>query len=81
MLFKDEAAALAARWRALRAESEIEDVAAQTAIALARIPEVPDDVLSALDGLLRDYDNRAHALVRIVRYVEGLAIDQEVAKV
>lgn len=77
MLFKDEAAMLVARWRALRVESEIEDVAAQTAVCLAKEPAVPEDVLDALDGLLRHYDNRAHAIVKIVRYVESLAADRE----
>lgn len=77
MLFKDEAAILACRWRALRAENEIEDVAAQTAVALARVPEVPEDVLDALDGLMRNYDNRGHAIVRVVRYVDSLTADVE----
>ena len=77
MLFKDEAAILACRWRALRTENEIEDVAAQTAVALARVPEVPEDVLEALDGLMRNYDNRGHAIVRVVRYVDSLMADRE----
>ena len=80
MIFRDEAAALAARWRALRVESEIEDVAAQTAVALASMPEVPEEILMALDGLLRTYDNRAHGIVTIVRYVDSLAIDRERAR-
>ncbi|RYG21229.1 hypothetical protein EON82_19190 [bacterium] len=80
MLFKDEAAILACRWRALRTESEIEDVAAQTAVALARVPEVPEDVLDALDGLMRNYDNRGHAIVRVVRYVDSLAAEREPAQ-
>lgn len=80
MLFKDEAAILGCRWRALRTESEIEDVAAQTAVALARVPEVPEDVLDALDGLMRNYDNRGHAIVRIVRFVDSLAQDREPMK-
>ena len=77
MLFKDEAAILVCRWRALRTENEIEDVAAQTAVALARVPEVPDDVLDALDGLMRNYDNRGHAIVRVVRYVDSLTAEVE----
>ncbi|MFZ4508811.1 MAG: hypothetical protein ACOYON_14045 [Fimbriimonas sp.] len=77
MLFKDEAAILAARWRALRTESEIEDVAAQTAIALARDHEVPADVLDALNGLMRNYDNRATGIIRVVRYVDSLAMDRD----
>jgi hypothetical protein len=77
MLFKDEAAILACRWRALRTESEIEDVAAQTAVALAKVDQVPEDVLDALDGLMRNYDNRGHAIVRIVRYVDTLAAEKE----
>ena len=79
MLFKDEAAILACRWRALRTESEIEDVAAQTAVALAKEPSVPEDVLDALDGLMRHYDNRGHAIVRIVRYIDALTTDREPA--
>lgn len=79
MMFKDEAAILACRWRALRTESEIEDVAAQTAVALAKEPHVPEDVLDALDGLMRHYDNRGHAIVRIVRYIDGLTVDREPA--
>lgn len=77
MLFKDEAAILACRWRALRTESEIEDIAAQTAVALANVDQVPEDVLDALDGLMRNYDNRGHAIVRIVRYVDTLAAEKE----
>ena len=79
MLFRDEAAILACRWRALRTETEIEDVAAQTAVALARVPEVPEDVLDALDGLMRNYDNRGHAIVRVVRYIDALTVDREPA--
>ena len=71
---------MACRWRALRTENEIEDVAAQTAVALARVPEVPDDVLDALDGLMRNYDNRGHAIVRVVRYVDSLTADVEAVR-
>lgn len=78
MLFKDEAAILACRWRALRTEDEIEDLATQTAIALAREPDVPEDVLDALDGLMQwDEDERARALICVVRYVDTLATDRE----
>ncbi len=81
MLFKDEAAILACRWRALRTEGEIEDLAAQTAVALAKEPAVPDDVLDALDTLMQwDEDERARALVRVVRYVDALATDREPAR-
>jgi len=72
MLFKDEAAILACRWRALRTENEIEDIAAQTAVALAKVDDVPEDVLDALDGLMRNFDNRGHAIIKIVRYVDSL---------
>ena len=81
MIFKDEAAVLACRWRALRAENEIEDLAAQTAIALAKEPTLPDDVLDALDRLLEfDEDDRARAIVRVVRYVDSLCADREPAR-
>ena len=81
MMFKDEAATLACRWRALRTEDEIEDLAAQTAVALARESTVPEDVLDALDALMQwDEDERARALVRVVRYVDSLATDREPAR-
>jgi hypothetical protein len=77
MIFKDEAAILGCRWRALRAEDEIEDIAAQTAVALAREKEVPEDVIDALDGLMRHFDNRGHAIIRIVRYIDSLVDERE----
>ncbi len=80
MLFKDETAILACRWRALRTENEIEDVAAQTAVALAKEENVPEDILDALDGLMRNFDNRGHAIVRIVRYIDSLTADREPVK-
>ena len=81
MLFKDEAAALACRWRALREEDEIEDLAAQTAVALAREPEIPDDVIESLDALMTwDEDERARAVIRVVRYVDSLAVDRDPAR-
>lgn len=80
MLFKDEAAALAARWRAVRTEDEIEDVAAQTAVALARVTNLPQEVLDALDGILcYSYCNRGAEIICIVRYVDSLALDREPA--
>lgn len=81
MMFKDEAAILACRWRALRTEDEIEDLAAQTAVALARETDVPEAVLDALDALL-DYeeDKRGRAVVRIVRYIDSLGADREPAR-
>ena len=76
MLFKDEAALLVCRWRNLRTEDEIEDLAAQTAVALAKEATVPEDVLDALDALMRwDEEERARSLLTVVRYVDGLATD------
>ena len=81
MMFKDEAALLACRWRALRTEDEIEDLAAQTAIALAKEPAVPEDVLDALDRLMEwDEDERARDLICVVRYVDALTLDREPAR-
>ncbi len=79
-MFKDEAATLACRWRALRTGDEIESLAAQTAVALARESAVPDEVLDALDGLMRHYDDRGRAIIRIVRYVDSLCADREPAR-
>jgi hypothetical protein len=80
MIFKDEAAILSCRWRALRTEDEIEDIAAQTAVALAREEKIPTDVIDALDGLMRNYDNRGRAIIRIVRYIDSLVADREPAR-
>lgn len=81
MLFKDEAALLACRWRNLRTEDEIEDLAAQTAVSLAREPTVPEEVLDALDALMQwDEDERARSLMTVVRYVDSLASDREPAR-
>ena len=81
MLFKDEAAILACRWRALRTEDEIEDLAAQTAVALAKEPTIPEDVLDALDELMQwDEDERARAIIRVVRYIDSLTADREPAR-
>lgn len=81
MLFKDEAATLACRWRALRTEDEIEDLAAQTAVALAKEPTIPEDVLDALDELMQwDEEERARAIIRVVRYIDSLTVDREPAR-
>ena len=81
MLFKDEAALLACRWRNLRTEEEIEDLAAQTAVALAREAAVPEEILNALDALMQwDEDERARSLIAVVRYVDALANDREPAR-
>ena len=80
MLFKDEAALLACRWRTLRTEDEIEDLAAQTAVALAKESAVPEEVLDALDGLLRHYNDRGRAIIRVLRHIDALCLDREPAR-
>ena len=76
MLFRDEAVILGCRWRSLRTEEEIEDLAAQTAVAIAREDHVPENVINALDGLMRDFDHRGHAIIKIVRYIDSLSAER-----
>jgi hypothetical protein len=73
VLFKDQAQLVVARWECLGNDDDIETVAVQTAVALSRVPDVPEYVLKALDGLL-DFDNekRGRRIYDVVRYLRGL---------
>ncbi len=74
MLFQDQAQQLLARWETLREADELENVAIQTAVALAVMPEVPESVLNALDALLSyRAGRRAKWTLEVVRYLRTLA--------
>ena len=78
MLFKDQAQSLVAEWESLRDENEIDTLAAQTAVSLACIKELPEDVMDALDKLLAyGSRKRARAITDIVQYLRSLAEDRE----
>lgn len=74
MLFQDQAQQLVTRWELLKSDDDIETLAAQTAIALAIVPEVPESVMRALDHLLSyKSGHRAMWMVEVVRYLRTLA--------
>lgn len=77
MLFKDQAQHIVARWECLREETDIKVIAAQTAVALSHVPDVPEDVLKSLDGLL-GYGNkdRGRRIYEVVSYLRGLVEDR-----
>ena len=76
MIFKDQAQQMVSRWECLRNEDDVKLVAAQTAVSLSALPEVPLNVLKALDGLL-DYDGekRGRRIYEVTRYLRSLTED------
>ena len=77
MLFKDQAQHIVARWECLRDEEDIEILAAQTAVALSHMSEVPEGILKALDGLLDfRHKDRGRRIYEVVSYLRGLVEDR-----
>ncbi len=77
MLFKGQAQHIVARWECLRDEDDIETLAAQTAVELSRMREVPESVLKALDGLLDfRHKDRGRRIYEVVSYLRGLVQDR-----
>jgi len=73
MIFKDQAQQLVARWECVRIINEVPTLAVHTAIALSHVPDVPDHVLKALDGLLDGEDDKVgRRIYDVLRYVRSL---------
>ncbi len=73
MLFKDQASELVAKWESLRDDRDLQTLAAQTAIALSKMPDVPEDVLNCLDELLGDeYESNGSSTYQVMRYLRSL---------
>lgn len=60
-------------WERVRRSGQIEDAAAKTAAALARVHDVPSEILDALDELLgSDYEGQGKAIYTVVSYLRRL---------
>jgi len=78
MLFKDQANSLVAKWENIKSEDDLEVVAAQTAIALSAIEDVPVEVLAHLDVLMGlRWKKGGRSTYEVVKYLRSLCEERK----